>query len=266
MVTKLISLEKDISRRSSFYCKWQELVTEVIWTPAIDGRNPEQVQKTMELLKISEIGELPRSYSGHRGELSPGELGCTLSHLIAIDEFLATKNKFLFILEDDAEPVDLNKINRIVEAIQEYDFDLFLLGFRKNVKPDGIVQNLIWKTLFILRIAKPRFDFDRFLLDSLASWKSRRHPTSRASKTAVYSSGFHYGTYGYILNRRAALELKHLLRTLRLRSDEAISFANQSMRLKVITSQEPLVRVNSDFESNIRDKSAQAESFMAHGN
>ena len=38
------------------------------------------------------------------------------------------------------------------------------------------------------------------------------------------------------------------------------------MRLKVITSQEPLVRVNSDFESNIRDKSAQAESFMAHGN
>ena len=59
MVTKLISLEKDISRRSSFYCKWQELATEVVWTPAIDGRNPEQVQKTMELLNISEIGELP---------------------------------------------------------------------------------------------------------------------------------------------------------------------------------------------------------------
>ena len=32
----------------------------------------------------------------------------------------------------------------------------------KNVKPNGIVQNLIWKTLFILRIAKPRIDFDRF--------------------------------------------------------------------------------------------------------
>lgn len=87
----------------------------------------------MELLNISEIGELPRSYSGHRGELTPGELGCTLSHLIAIDEFLATKNKFLFILEDNAEPVDINEINRIVEAIQEYALTSSYSDFEKTL-------------------------------------------------------------------------------------------------------------------------------------
>ena len=265
MVAKLISLKKDKERRSSFYDKWQNLCIPITWIPAIDGNEPLRLKEVMKTLQITEEGEIPRFYSGYRGTLKAGELGCSLSHLVALSEFLESTEDFLFILEDDSQPMNVDLINDILQNIRAYDFDLFLLGFRKNKMVPKKISTLFWKALFTFRVWKPRSDFDQFLIDSLASWKSKRRPIMDNGLTSVFSSGSHYGTYAYIVNRRAAKELKHLLSSLKMRSDEAITFANQSMRLKIITTENPLVRVNADFISNIRDQRAQSETFAAHG-
>lgn len=46
---------------------------------------------------------------GRSSPLTPGELGCTLSHLNALENFLKTDEEYILILEDDAIlPVDLS--------------------------------------------------------------------------------------------------------------------------------------------------------------
>ena len=46
---------------------------------------------------------------GRSSPLTPGELGCTLSHLNALEDFLKTDEEYILILEDDAIlPVDLS--------------------------------------------------------------------------------------------------------------------------------------------------------------
>ena len=264
MVARLISLEKDTERRSSFHVKWQDLCTPVNWTPAVDGNDSSQVQEVFQKLQLS-VEDQPRYYSGHRGPLSQGELGCSLSHLVALTDFLDSNEDFLLILEDDAQPLNVEAINDLLQNIEAYDFDLFLLGFRKNIEVTSKLSNLLWKALFTLRVWKPRKDFDQLLIDSLASWKENRYPIVSNGPTPIMKSGFHYGTYAYIVNRRAARELTLLLSSLQMRSDEAITFVNQSMRLKIITTENPMVRVNADFISNIRDQRAQSDTFAAHG-
>lgn len=264
MVARLISLEKDTERRSSFHVKWQDLCTSVNWTPAVDGNDSSQVQEVFKKLQLS-VEDQPRYYSGHRGPLSQGELGCSLSHLVALTDFLDSNEDFLLILEDDAQPLNVDAINDLLQNIEAYDFDLLLLGFRKNIEVPSKLSNLLWKVLFTLRVWKPRKDFDQFLSDSLASWKKNRYPIVSNGPTPVLKSGFHYGTYAYIVNRRAARELTLLLSSLQMRSDEVIAYANQSMRIKILTSESPLVQVNVDFDSNIRDSRTQSESFAAHG-
>lgn len=51
-------------------------------------------------LTVKEYFEL--AVAGHAKALTPGELGCTLSHLEALRDFLKTTEKYAIIFEDDA--------------------------------------------------------------------------------------------------------------------------------------------------------------------
>ncbi len=62
--------------------------------------------------------------------LSPGEVGCFISHRIAAARFLATPAKFGLVLEDDAVPVGSAKdgLAALARALPPLDWDLANLG------------------------------------------------------------------------------------------------------------------------------------------
>ena len=84
--------------------------------------------------------------------LSPGELGCTLSHIKALQDFLMTEEKYALVLEDDLIQVvniDLNDIeNQINNLNLEECFFFSLCGIQLQVnnKIRGqLLQNKIYE-------------------------------------------------------------------------------------------------------------------------
>lgn len=88
----LVSLEKDCSRRNELLKTFPEKFNDFIHIKAVDGRN----------LKAKEFYEktLPY-YLDCNKVMSPAELGCTLSHIKALEAFLQTNKQYALILEDD---------------------------------------------------------------------------------------------------------------------------------------------------------------------
>lgn len=68
---------------------------------------------------------------GREQALTPGELGCTMSHLQALEQFLQTDDEFAFILEDDAilpKDLTLESLQQEVHRIQLPPKTLLSLG------------------------------------------------------------------------------------------------------------------------------------------
>lgn len=74
---------------------------------------------------------------GRKKPLSPGELGCTLSHLEIYRSLLASKNDFALILEDDAIFSDILSYKKLIEEIEQLElksgFLLSLGGIQMKV-------------------------------------------------------------------------------------------------------------------------------------
>src|SRR5690554_7645668 len=88
----LVSLEQDTERREKLKERFPETYNEFIHINAVDGRilsAKEYYQKT-----------LPYFISQNK-VMSPAELGCTLSHIKALEAFLQTNEPYALILEDD---------------------------------------------------------------------------------------------------------------------------------------------------------------------
>lgn len=75
--------------------------------------------------------------AGKQRPLSPAELGCTLSHVQALQDFLSSDEKYACIFEDDAISIldfDLNDLEQEVEALNLKDtFYLSLGGIQLKV-------------------------------------------------------------------------------------------------------------------------------------
>lgn len=68
---------------------------------------------------------------GRRIALTPGEVGCTLSHLKALEHFLASEEEFALILEDDAiipHDFNLDTLSKALEQMQLGKNFIFSLG------------------------------------------------------------------------------------------------------------------------------------------
>lgn len=59
---------------------------------------------------------------GRAKPLTPGELGCTLSHLEIYKRFLLTENKFALIFEDDAIFPEVLNYKELLDKIKQYKF------------------------------------------------------------------------------------------------------------------------------------------------
>lgn len=68
---------------------------------------------------------------GRSMPLTPGELGCTLSHLQALKKFLSTEDRYALILEDDARTPDDLSLDQLKLELDKYNLPkniLFSLG------------------------------------------------------------------------------------------------------------------------------------------
>lgn len=80
-------------------------------------------------LSVKEYFDLAIAAQKH--PLSPGELGCTLSHMQALRDFIASDEKYALVLEDDAiqiMDIDLNQFESEVENLNLQDCFFMSLG------------------------------------------------------------------------------------------------------------------------------------------
>ena len=106
----LVSLDEDTQRRETLAKDFPFYYPEMIKVSAIDGRK---------LDAKSFYNSIINFYKTTRKLLSPAELGCTLSHIKALKQFLDSDNEYALILEDDVIGNDKNidKIFSLTDTI-----------------------------------------------------------------------------------------------------------------------------------------------------
>lgn len=115
----LVSLEQDTKRREELRLRFPNLYSNFIHINAVDGRKlsaKEFYDKTIDyFIKTNKT-------------MSPSELGCTLSHIKALEEFMKTDSDYALILEDDVigEDKDIEKIFNISQKLDQHS--LFICG------------------------------------------------------------------------------------------------------------------------------------------
>ncbi|MBD3805966.1 glycosyltransferase family 25 protein [Sulfuricurvum sp.] len=115
----LISLSKDVKRRLSLQKTFPNYFKKMCQIDAIDGR----------LLNAKDFfSKITGSYLHHNRLLSPSELGCSLSHIKVLQEFIESGEKYALILEDDILGTD--KHLKHIESLLPYipDNSLLLCG------------------------------------------------------------------------------------------------------------------------------------------
>ncbi len=117
MLTLVISLPDAVKRQEKISAELRCAGLAFSMIPGVVGRN----------LTRSELASFAPSRFMVRfsRELGPGEIGCTLSHKLALEAFLATDEAMALILEDDAVvPTGLGEaIARLVERLpQDWGF------------------------------------------------------------------------------------------------------------------------------------------------
>ncbi len=120
----LVSLKADKSRRAKLKEKFIKYYDNFIHIEAIDGRE----------LAAKEYFEKTRDYyAKYKKIMSPPELGCTLSHIKALETFLETGNEYALILEDDVIAND-ESISEVFEISKKLNSDsLLLCGGQINI-------------------------------------------------------------------------------------------------------------------------------------
>lgn len=109
----LISLDVDIERRAELKKRFVKYFPFFNIVSAVDGR---LICAGEYYKKISEANE-------HKRIVTPGEVGCTLSHIKALEEYLSSNFENCLIIEDDVIGCDndLLKIKNIIDKNKEAD-------------------------------------------------------------------------------------------------------------------------------------------------
>lgn len=112
----LISLRQDTARRTLLSSRFPGKFKEFEVVNAIDG-------SSIRALDYFELTAPLYRAEGHL--LSPGEVGCALSHVEAYRRFLSTDEKMALFIEDDIEGCD-EDISRIMRVAEKLNGDFLL--------------------------------------------------------------------------------------------------------------------------------------------
>lgn len=92
MIIYLISLEQDIQRRSELAQRFPENYPKMHWIKAINSNG---------FSAKDYFSYATQYFHSHKKMITPSEVGCTLSHIKALEIFLKTDEEYALILEDD---------------------------------------------------------------------------------------------------------------------------------------------------------------------
>lgn len=164
MIIYLISLEDDLKRRSELAKRFPEAYPKMHWIKAINGK------KISALDYFNFTSKFCKKY---QRVLTPSEVGCSLSHINALKNFLETGEEYALILEDDIIGSD--------ETIDKLEY------FFKQYKFEGVCicssQDMHGKQKYIL--AKPINNSSVYCI-------------------STFSIEFFYQTSAYLISREAA--------------------------------------------------------------
>jgi len=158
----LISLEQDIKRRKALAQRFPQNYPKMQWIKAINGK---------ELSAKEYFSYVQQFFNIHKKIITPSEVGCTLSHIKALEAFLGTEEEYYLILEDDVIGGD-EDIEKIYKLILENNLDGVLLLRDQN-----------------------KFGFEKYII-------GKEHKSYY--KLPFFSTRFVYGTCAYIVNRKSA--------------------------------------------------------------
>lgn len=120
----LVSLEKDVKRREELKIRFPKYYESFIYIPAIDGR---------ELSAKTYYNKIISYFILNNKVLSPGELGASLSHINALENFMLSTANYALILEDDiiGNDSDIDTAMESISTLQQSDF--LLLGGQQGL-------------------------------------------------------------------------------------------------------------------------------------
>jgi glycosyl transferase family 25 len=157
---------------------------------------------TLDLSALEREGRLApwrgrRRLTGKPRPLSPGEVGCAMSHRQLYEEIVRSGLRRAVVLEDDVAPRE-EDVALLPEALRELpdDWDLVYLGYThfERVRPWERAKRLAYLALAPLR---------------LVPWTPgealRLHP--RPYSTRLRRAGYHDGTYAYAVSGTGAAKL-----------------------------------------------------------
>ena len=205
--------------------------------------------------------ELDEVYSfkllfGSTRPLSQGEVGCASSHVSLCKMFLESDMEWICILEDDIVIPNLKLFDDVLARIEnkEWDGDLFYLGALRRTKLKSRLDRVLILIKSIIRIllALPKLwrcptSFLEFTFQSVRESNINPSPT----QNFWCEAGMHDGTHGYVINRRAAMEIIRWNESLIFRSDELLSFLTFRRCIDSFVKLPEIVFQNVTFESQI---------------
>lgn len=141
-----VSLEKDIKRRETLSLNFKNYYNDFNIIYAVDGRKlsaKEYFEKSF-LTTINLKNRL----------MTPSELGCTLSHIEALSQFLKSEFDFALILEDDVIGND-ESIEKVKNQIQNLKENTILICGGQNGLNDKYLYGKKINDLFLI----PKFSY-----------------------------------------------------------------------------------------------------------
>lgn len=122
----LISLKNDNFRREVLENQFPRTFSNFKIIDAINGREANAGEYFNNIRKF---------FKKTKRLLTPSEVGCTLSHLKALNSFLESNDKYALILEDDIQgnDQDILDILNIVDSIRNLD-GVFIFGGQEGAE------------------------------------------------------------------------------------------------------------------------------------
>lgn len=158
-----ISLEQDVQRREKLGKYFPKTYPKMQWIKAVNGK------------KLSAKGYFSYAnlyFQHHQKMMTPSEVGCTLSHVQALEAFLETNEDYALILEDD--------------VIGNDEYISYLENLIKNFNPSGL----------ILCGGQDGFNFWKYILGKVFF--------ENIYKVPVFSIKFIFRTCSYVVDKNTA--------------------------------------------------------------
>ncbi|WP_459818870.1 glycosyltransferase family 25 protein [Galenea microaerophila] len=149
----LVSLNSDLERRNNLAKQFPKFFGDMINIEAVDGREMDARSYFNKVLPL---------FQKSNRLISPAELGCTLSHIKALEAFLKTEHKHALIIEDDiiGSDKDIENIFNLISSLDQYALLIcggqegsrskrFVVG--KEINNDGLWKISSFSYAYILR-------------------------------------------------------------------------------------------------------------------